>query len=101
MLGQILQGLTDATKAESVLAAVASPAIRERIEQYATAAGVPAGALIAGKLRHVLDHGDEALWLDLFSAMTDTPDSGSVAVDRILGHAFPDPVRVRITRTTA
>jgi len=100
MLGQILQGLTDATTAEITLAAVASPAMRKQIAHSAAAAGVPTGALIAGRLRHLLDHGGEEVWLDLLSAMANTANSGSVAVDRILAHAFPDPVRVRITRTT-
>jgi len=101
MLGQILQGLSDATQAEAMLGAVASPPMRERIERAATVAGVSVGTLIASKLRHLLDHGGEELWLDLLGAMANTPDPGSVAVDRILAHAFPDPVRVRITRTAA
>jgi len=99
MLGQILQGLTDATAAERTLAAVASPAMREQIERAAVAADVPVGTLVAGRLRHVLDHGGEELWLDLLGAMANTPDAGRVAVDRILARAFP--VRVRITRTAA
>lgn len=101
MLGQILQSLTDATQAEAVLAVVASPAIRERIEHAAAAAGIGIGSLICGTLRHLLDHGGEALWLDLLGAMANTPDPGSVAVNRILAHAFPEPARVRITRTAA
>lgn len=99
MLGQILQGLTDPTQAEAILATVTSPAIRERIEHAAVAGNVAAGSLIASQLRHLLDHGDETLWLDLLGAMANTPVPASVAVDRILRHAFPDPVRVRITRT--
>lgn len=101
MLGQILQGLTDATEAEAILAVVASPAMRERIEREAATAGTGIGNLVSGKLRHLLDHGGEALWLDLLGAMANTPDPGSVAVNRILAHAFPDPVRVRVTRTGA
>ena len=101
MLGQILQGLTDATQAEAMLATVANPLMRDRIEHAATAAGVAVGALISGKLRHVLDHADEELWLDLLGAMANTPDPAAVAVDRILARTFPDPVRVRISRTAA
>lgn len=101
MLGQILQGLTDATTAEAMLGAVAKSSMRERIEQEAAAANVATGALIASKLRHLLDHGGEELWLDLLGGMANTPDPGSAAVDRILARAFPDPVPVRISRMPA
>ena len=98
MLGQILQSLTDAATAEAILAAVGKPEMRERIERAAAVADVPVGTLVSGKLRHLLDHGSEDLWLDLIGAMANTPEPGGAAIERILAHAFPDAVRVRITR---
>ncbi len=99
MLGRILDGLTDPTTAETVLAVVGGPDIRSRIEQAAATGDSPVGELIAGKVRHLLDHGGEDVWLDLVATMSDTLQPGTAAVDRILARAFPDPVRVRITRT--
>lgn len=99
MLGEILQRLTDAAAAEAALAVVSKPEIRERIEHAAAADDVAVGELIAGKVRHLLDHGDEDVWLDLVGAMAGTPNPGAAAIDRILARAFPHPARVRITRT--
>ena len=99
MLGDILQGLTDDTTAEAVLAAVSQPGICDRIERAAAADAIPVGTLVARRVRHLLDHGGEDVWLDLVGAMSGTPQPASAAVDRILARAFPDPVRVRVTRT--
>lgn len=101
MLGPILQALADATTAEAMLFAVAKPSIRSRIERAAAAADVTVGALLSSELSHLLNHGGDDFWLDLLSAMADATDPESVAVERILTRAFPDPVRVRITRTPA
>ncbi|HET8995322.1 MAG TPA: hypothetical protein VFN42_01510 [Acetobacteraceae bacterium] len=97
MLGDILHDLTDPAMAEATLALLNEPALRDRITGVAAAQSRPVGALIAGKIRHLLDHGDETLWLDLLTAMSASPQPGAAAVTRILALAFPDPVRVRIT----
>lgn len=89
MLGDILQGLTDANTAEAVLADVGGQEIRQRIELAAAANNVPVGVMVANKVRHLLDHGGEDVWLDLLGAMSGTPHPGAVAVDRILARAFP------------
>jgi hypothetical protein len=73
------------------------PAIRSRVEQEAAAGGVAAGEFIAGRVRHLLDHGGEDVWLNLVAAMSDAPQVGTAALDRILARAFSDPMRVRIT----
>lgn len=98
MLGEIVSGLTNAATAEQVAAAVARPEMLERIRQAAQADGVPVGALVAHKVRHVVDHGGEEIWLDLIGAMSGSAQPGAAAVERVLAHAFPDPVRVRVTR---
>lgn len=97
MLGDILQQLTDPAAAEATLALLSEPVLHDRITAAAAAESRPIGTLVAGKIRHLLDHGDEALWLDLLAAMSASPQPGAAAVTRILALAFPDPVRVRIT----
>lgn len=101
MLGDILAGLTDEAHAQAVAASVARPALLVRITGAAAAEGVPVGAFIASKVRHVVEHGGETLWLDLLGVMSGSPQPGAAAVERMLAHAFPDPVRVRITKKPA
>lgn len=101
MLGEILQGLTDPARAEAVLAAVGSPEAQGRIARAAAADGGQVGPLIAAKIRHLLDHGGEEIWLDLVGAMSGSPLPASAAVALLLARAFPDPVRVRITHGPA
>ncbi|MDJ0390646.1 hypothetical protein QMO56_21255 [Roseomonas sp. E05] len=98
MLGEILSGLTDAAQAEEVLSIVGRPEVQARIAQAAAKEGVALGALIASKVRHLVEHGDEEVWLDLVGAMANAPQPAAAAVERILARAFPDPVRVRVTR---
>ena len=97
MLGHIIDGLTDATRAEAVASSVARPEILARIRAAAETSGEAAGALIAAKVRHVVERGED-IWLDLLSQMSGSPQPGAAAVERVLAHAFPDPVRVRTTR---
>ena len=99
MLGDILIRLTDPATAETTLAVVGQPQLHDRIASAAAAESRPVGALVASKVRHLLDHGGEDLWLDLLGVMSASPQPGAVAVNRIITLAFPDPVRVRISRT--
>ncbi len=101
MLGDILAGLTDAARAESVAVAVAPPAVLARIADEAQAAGITMGTLVAERVRHVVEHGGEELWLDLLGVMSASPQPGAAAVERVLATAFPDPVQVRVTRKPA
>lgn len=98
MLGSILGGLTNAATAEAVAANVADTAIMQRIRTAAGTQRVPVGAFVASKVRHVIENAGEAIWLDLIGAMSGSPQPGAAAIERVLAHAFPDPVRVRITR---
>ena len=98
MLGNIINGLTDAATAEAVATSVARPEILARIRNSAEASATPAGVVIAAKVRHVIEHGDESTWLDLLSLMSGSAQPGVAAIERVLAYAFPDPVRVRITR---
>jgi len=99
MLGEIVERLTTAATAEDLVTAIAQPRVLERIRSAATAEGVTVGSLVASRLRHVIEHGAPEMWLDLLSTMSGSPQPGSVAADRLLALAFPDPVRVRISRT--
>jgi hypothetical protein len=99
MLGEILGGLTNATTAEAVVAGVANPAIMQRIRTAAGAEGTPVGAFVASKVRHLVEHGADDLWLDLLGVMSGSPQPGVAAVERMIAYAFPDPVRVRIKRS--
>jgi hypothetical protein len=98
MLGHVIEGLTDAATAEAVASSVAAPEILARIRAAAEASDLPVGAVVADKVRHVVEHGGEDIWLDLLSRMAGSPQPGAAAVERVLAYAFPDPVRVRVTR---
>ncbi len=101
MLGDILNVLTDPTRAEAMLAVVAEAAMRERIAAAAATEGTSAGALVAARVRHLLDHGGEEVWLDLVGAMADTPQPAAAALARVLAWSFPETAAVRITRIGA
>ena len=96
MLGDIINALTNPATADEAVATVARPEIVARIKAAADAERVQPGALIARKVRHLMEHGGEDIWLDLLGVMSNTPEPGAAALDRILAYAFPDPVRVRI-----
>jgi hypothetical protein len=100
MLGEIVGGLTNAALAESVISAVGKPEILERVRAASEADGVPVGALVASKVRHVVEHGGEEIWVDLIGVMSGSPQPGIAAVERMLAYAFPDPVRVRFKSGT-
>lgn len=89
MLGQILQALTDADSAEAVLAQVGSQEIRQRVERAAAAQSVSVGSMVAQKVRHIVDHGGEDVWLDTIGAMSGSPYPGVAAIHRLLDRAFP------------
>lgn len=101
MLGQFLQRLADPAEAEQALARLARPEIRDRVQREAEVSATSAGLLVARKVRHVLEHGDEEVWLDLVAVMARSPQPGAALLDRMLARAFPDPVRVRVTRKPA
>lgn len=101
MLGEILAGLADAATAEQVLAQVAPPRIRDRIAQAAAARGDAVGALVAARIRDLVDHGNDELWLHLIGAMAGSPQPAAAVVDSVLALTFPDPVRVQVTRSGA
>jgi hypothetical protein len=98
MLGAILEGMTNTAMAGDIVAAVARPDMLERVRQAAATDGVPVGVLVASRLRHVVEHGAEEIWLDLLGAMSGSSQPGAAAIERLLARAFPDPIPVRITR---
>jgi hypothetical protein len=93
MLGEILAGLTDDAVAADVARSLAPPALRARIDAAATAESVPAGALVAARVRHLLDHGDEAFWLSMLGGMSGSMQPGAAAIERVLALAFPEAER--------
>jgi hypothetical protein len=99
MLGDILGGLANPGSAQAVLAIVGNSHILDRVNQEAASEGIPLGELLAARVRHLLDHGSEEIWLDLMGVMANSPQPAAAAVERVLARAFPAPVRVRITRT--
>ena len=98
MLGNILNRLTDAASAEEVLADLCGSDIMDRVRQDAAAEGIAAGALVAAKVRHMLDHAGEDVWLDLLGRMAGAPRPGVTALEAMLAHVFPNPVSRRIAR---
>jgi hypothetical protein len=98
MLGDILGGLAEAASAEDILAEIGSPEVLERMRRDAAAEGVPAGALVAARVRHMLDHAGEDIWLDLLGLMSGSPQPGAAALAAMLSRAFPDPLAIRITQ---
>jgi hypothetical protein len=99
MLGELMSGLTNPATAREVVGAVAAPAILARIRAEAENDDAPEGALVASRVRHLVDHGGEDVWLDLLGAMSGSAQPGAAAIERILARTFPDPVRVRVART--
>lgn len=90
MLGDILNGLTDATTAENILAAIGSPSAVEQVRCEAAVEGVGLGTFVAHKVRHMLDHAGEDVWLDLLGRMSGSPQPGAVALKAVLARAFPN-----------
>jgi hypothetical protein len=99
VLGEVVSGLTDAAMAEEVIAAVGRPEILARVRATAAADGIPIGTLVASRVRHVVEHGAEDIWLDLIGVMAGSAQPGAAAIERMLAYAFPDQVRVRVTRS--
>jgi delta-aminolevulinic acid dehydratase/porphobilinogen synthase len=94
MLGEIIGGLINATTAEAAVAAVTSLDIQARIQAEAGATGVAPGALVASRIRHLIDHGDEEFWVELLGVMSGSAQPGAAAIQRILARAFPAQVNV-------
>jgi hypothetical protein len=90
-LGDILAGLTDDSRAGAIVTAVAPAAIIARATDAATVSGTPLGGLIAKRVRHLIDHGGDELWLDLVGVMARSPQPASAAVERVLAAAFAEP----------
>lgn len=97
MLGDILSGLTDAATAENILAAVGSPSFVEQVRRDAAAEGVGVGTFVAHKVRHMLDHAGEEVWLDLLGRMSGSPQPGAVALKAMVARAFPHSVGASVT----
>ena len=98
MLGDIVAALTDTATAEEAMASVCAQSILIRIQAAAATDAVPVGSFVAGRIRHVIEHGGEDIWLDLVGVMAGSPQPGAAAVERMLAYAFPDPIRTRISR---
>jgi len=88
-LGEILAGLTDDSRADVIVAAVAPAAVIARATDAATIAGAPLGGVIAGRVRRLVDQGGDELWFDLLGAMARSPQPVAAAVERVLTAAFP------------
>ena len=80
MLGVIVSGLTNAAMAEDAIVAVGKPEILERIRVAAAADGIPVGSFVASKVRHLIEHGSEDIWLELIGAMSGSPQPGVAAL---------------------
>lgn len=96
MLGNILNGLTDAASAEDVLAGLCGSDVMERVRQDAAAEGIATGALVAAKVRHMLDYAEEDVWLDLLGRMSGAPQPGITMLEAMLARVFPNPIAPRI-----
>ena len=98
MLGDILGGLTDTASAERVLADIGSPELLARVRQEAAAGGLSPGAFVAARVRHMLDHAGEEVWLDLLGLMSGSPQPGAAALAAMLYRAFPAPAGATLPR---
>lgn len=90
MLGNILNGLTDPASAEEVLAGICGSDVMERVRQDAAAEGIATGTLVAARIRHMLDHAGEDVWLDLLGRMSAAPRPGVTALEAVLARVFPN-----------
>ncbi len=90
MLGVILSGLTEAASAEDTLTAFGSPAVVERARREAATEGVAVGDRVVARIRNMLDHASEDVWLELLGRMSGSPQPGAAALEAMLDYAFPD-----------
>ena len=90
MLGIILSGLTDAASAEDTLTAFGSPDVVERARREAATEGVAVGDRVVARIRNMLDHASEDVWLELLGRMSGSPRPGAAALEAMLDYAFPD-----------
>lgn len=88
MLGDILAQLTDTRSAATMLDVVATPELRDRVHNLAVAEGIPVGRLVASKVRHMIDHAGEEIWVDLIGRMSNSPQPGAAAMEAMLDRAF-------------
>ncbi len=101
MLGDIVAELTNSETAADTAAVICPQPILDRIYAAAARDAVPPGSVIATRVRHLIEHGGEDIWLDLMGAIAASPQPGAAALQRMLTYAFPDPVRVRIGKRHA
>jgi hypothetical protein len=97
VLGQIVGGLTNAATAGDVILAVGRPDIVESAQREAEDGRVTVGALVSSKIRHIVDHAGEELWLELLGAMSNSPQPGAAAIERLLVRAFPTTAKTSAT----
>ncbi len=100
MLGDLLAALARPDHAAALLEQLAEPALLQRVKARAAQDGVSEGDCIAGTVRHMIEHADEALWLDMIGRMARSPQPGAAALQLILSRGFPDatPAQSRLER---
>ncbi|MGD0635276.1 MAG: hypothetical protein ABSA13_13530 [Beijerinckiaceae bacterium] len=99
MLGEIVWGLTNAATAGDVILAVGRPDIVESAQREAADHHLTIGALVSSKIKHIVDHAGEELWLELLGAMSNSPQPGAAAIERLLVRAFPTTAKTSTTGT--
>lgn len=99
MLGRIVEALTNIATVDEAVAAIATADVWQRIETAAEAESTATGVLVASRVRHLIEHGGEDIWLELLGVMSGSPQPGAAAIERILARAFPIPVRVSAKRS--
>ena len=92
MLGDLLAALARPDHAVALLEQLAEPAVLQRVKARAARDGVSDGDCIAGTVRHMIEHADEALWVDMIGRMARSAQPGAAALQLILSRAFPDPM---------
>jgi hypothetical protein len=83
MLGDLIANLDWPDVAAAVLTTL-EPALVERIEVRAAAAGMAVADFTAGAVREFVERADDDLWLQLLTIMRNAEDPGLAAIQAIL-----------------
>jgi nitrate reductase alpha subunit len=63
---------------------------RAELRHAAPEMGVAVGDRVVARIRNMLDHASEDVWLELLGRMSGSPQPGAAALEAMLDYAFPD-----------
>jgi hypothetical protein len=89
MLGVLIDSLDDPNVAESLLGALAAPALTDRLERAAAREAAPIAQVLASTVRYFMETASEDHWVQLIGIMSRAEDPGLAVIRAILTKALP------------